>query len=136
MLNETLSAQYMAINFSWKTVLNKPECIAILYAVHCNYRDNKSLLRVLPQFQPNRLEAALTTLIAYQLVEVHLDKLILADDAIRLDQLVQADPLIIPRGGMELGVLQYTSLLDSLGINNPGLAINTLWISNNIPEEV
>lgn len=129
-MGNTPLKQKVALSFRWKKGLGRPECIAILYAVHYGYQDAQALQQALPQFSRTRLESALTDLLASQLVEVLQGQLVLSEDALRLDQMTQSSPLIIPAPSDELSMEEKQALLRTLDITNTALAVNAIYINS------
>ncbi|MGF1731213.1 hypothetical protein [Photobacterium kasasachensis] len=123
------SLSQISLSFRWKKKLGRPESIAILYAVKYKHQDCQALLRALPQFCVSRLEAALTDLLASKLIDIQLGKLVLSDDAVRLDQLTQSPPLVIPATNDTLSIEECRVILSTLGITNTAVALNAVYIN-------
>ncbi len=130
------SPYQISLSFRWKKKLGRPESIAILYAVKYKHQDCQSVLRVLPQFSLSRLEAALTDLLASKLIDIQLGKLVLSDDTVRLDQLTQSPPLVIPALSDTLSIEEYRLILSKLGITNTAVALNSVHINAELLVEV
>ena len=129
-MNKNLPTLSTTISFQWRADVNNPACLAIMYAIHAGYNIKYTLIKVLPQFSLNRLENALSTLIANGLVEILNNQLILATDAMLIDQLVQ-QPITLPievpindKGFLDDNAM--IAILGNLGINNVGLALSVL----------
>ena len=118
-----------SVEIRWKREIDNAECIAIMYAVDSGYNTRDDLIFALPQFSKNRIEAALTILFAAQLVTVQIDQLILAPDAMLIDEITMSPNIILPIAADEVVIPFMLNAFKQLGIENPGLALDVVFFN-------
>lgn len=118
-----------SVEIRWKREIDNAECIAIMYAVDSGYNTRDDLIFALPQFSKNRIEAALTILFAAQLVTVQIDQLILAPDAMLIDEIMMSPNIILPIAADEVVIPFMLNVFKQLGIENPGLALDVVFFN-------
>lgn len=118
-----------SVQIRWKREIANAECLAIMYAIDYGYSTRDSLIFALPQFSQTRIEEALTTLFATQLVNQQIDKLILSPDAILIDEITMSPNLNLPIAADEITIPFMLTAFKQLGIENPGLALDTVVFS-------
>ena len=128
-MSSYLAAQ-TTVEIRWKREIGCAECLAIMYAIESGYNTRDALIFALPQFSKNRIEAALTILFASQLVTVQVDLLILSPDAMLIDKITISPNLILPIIADEVTIPFMLSILKKLGIENPGLVLDTVFFNS------
>lgn len=118
-----------SVEIRWKREIDNAECIAIMYAVDSGYNTRDDLIFALPQFSKNRIEAALTILFAAQLVTVQIDQLILAPDAMLIDEITMSPNIILPIAADEVVIPFMLNAFKQLGIENPGLVLDVVFFN-------
>lgn len=118
-----------SVEIRWKREIENAECLAIMYAIDSGYNTRDALIFALPQFSQNRIEAALTILFASQLVAVQIEQLILSPDAMLIDEITMSPKLILPIVADEVTIPFMLSAFKQLGIENPGLALDTVFFN-------
>ncbi|HIF9205867.1 hypothetical protein C5F63_05750 [Photobacterium damselae subsp. damselae] len=115
-----------SVQIRWKREIANAECLAIIYAIEHGYCTCDSLICALPQFSKTRIEEALSTLFATQLVSQQIDKLILSPDAILIDEITMSPNFYLPIAAHEITIPFMLAVFKQLGIENPGLALDTV----------
>jgi len=123
-----------SIAFHWDNDIGNAECIAIMYAIDSGYNSREALIYALPQFSHNRLENALTTLLATHLVTLQIKQLILSPDAMLLDEITNSPALLLPVEGNEVKPHFLLDVLKRLGVSNPGVALGVIKTKSNVVE--